>query len=215
MASLHSDQMNSPSSLYRPIAHWVLIAAVTALTGWLVAALHPDGGASVAVAILLVTLTTIGPVILLGLSITSPGGLFGIVMFVAFGFWSLTWLSIPAVSWGLHQSDVVHALYLVSGGMAAYWLGYALIGPPKALPIIRPTRLIPVGLLWGLFAVGVAADLVLLRSGTLGYFFSAGTAGQTTLSWVQWVRVIAGLTQVIAIVTAIHTFGADSRPHRN
>ena len=143
MVSLHSERMNSPSSVHRPIAQWVLLAVVTALIGWLVAALHPDGGASVAVAILLVTLTTIGPVVLFGLSITSPGGLFGIVMFVAFGFGSLTWLSIPAVSWGLHQSDVVHALYLVSGGMAAYWLGYALIGPPKALPIIRPTHVKP------------------------------------------------------------------------
>src|SRR2546421_7342226 len=121
MVSLHSERMNSPSSLHRPIAQWVLLAVVTALIGWLVAALHPDGGASVAVAILLVTLTTIGPVVLFGLSITSPGGLFGIVMFVAFGFGAQTLLSILAVNLRLHQRCVIHVPYLMIGGMVAYW----------------------------------------------------------------------------------------------
>src|SRR2546423_531375 len=103
--------MSLPLAVRRPIGSWVPLAGVTVAIGGLVGSLHMHGGASVAVAILVASIVTIGPVLIWRLSITTPGGLFGLVMFTAFGLGSLTWLSIPSLNWGLHQSDVAHALY--------------------------------------------------------------------------------------------------------
>jgi len=143
----------------------------------------------------------------------SPGFIYALATFVNLGLGSLAWLSIPPdAAAGLDQQAIARAMLMVSAGLAAFWVGYGLVRPPRDFRPRRPSVIVPAWVLLAVFIVGLAAAAILITTGRYGYVLVFGTGDISW--WQQWVQTLSGLSGLAIIMAALHAFGNDSRPHR-
>ena len=171
------------------------------------------GKDSVLAAILLLGTICLAPALLLRMSKVGPGFIYGLSTFVNIGLGSLAWVSIPAFATpGLDQRAIAGALLTLAAGMAAFWVGYVLVRPPREVRPERPAAIVPAWVLLALFGVGLAAIGILFVTGRFGY--SAIFARGDVLWWEQWIQTVTGLTGIAIIAAALHAFGNKSKTHQ-
>jgi len=191
-------------------------AGLAIATGYLVVQLPQFAGpAGVAVSILGLVAVAVLPVVVLRRRYGSatPGSAYALLTLATFGFGALAWLGHPpGASVSLDQDIIATALVAVSLGLACFWAGYLLAAPATREPILRPRVLTPLPLVWALFALGIASQIVLFQAGSFGYLRDFVTS-EATSEWTQWFSTLAYVTHLAIFITAIHAFGNNSRKH--
>lgn len=191
---------------------WALLAAgVGALI------VHPPtlvGKAAVLAGILLLAAACFLPLLLWRSAGVSPGFVYALATFATFGLGSFAWFGEPlGAAPGLDQQLVARALLTASAGMTAFWIGYRLARPPRDVRSGSPRVIVPVWLLFALFTLGLAANLILFLTGRFAYLAYVGAPAQISW-WQQWLITGAGLTGISTNLASLHAFGNDSKSHQ-
>jgi hypothetical protein len=145
----------------------------------------------------------------------NPGAVCSVVTFISLGVGAFAWFSAsPAgAAAGLTRTWIVRALLLATGGMLTFWAGYWVTSRRwRGRETIVPTRVVsPSTLVW-VFVAGEGMKILLFKWGVFGYLLNPSVAAQSS-SFVQWIAVASGLSNLAIIAAAIHAFGNNSRAH--
>jgi hypothetical protein len=189
-----------------------LAGLVAILTGYVIS--QPDNvlePVQVPAAIGLLAIGCFAPVLIFRRRAIFAASLYAVLTFATFGLGATAWLGTPrGAAPGITQEWIATALILASGGVFAFWIGYRILSPGGTEPVIRAVRLTLPLTVWGVFALGILFNIVLLAVGAFGYLRNFSEIGRAA-SWVQWVAVGSQLTEVALYISAIHAFGNESR----